>query len=95
MKRHGLAGDEIKVHLQAGKIVAKLAVSWQDKLSCLLGDDVSVKRLKFLDLLQEQVEEQDFETKAEKFDNDFAIMSLELRAFIQQLIDIYGGLNQN
>ncbi len=95
LKRHGLAGDEIKVHLQAGKIVAKLAVSWQDKLSCLLGDDVSVKRLKFLDLLQEQVEEQDFETKAEKFDIDFAIMSLEFRAFIQQLIDIYGGLNQN
>ena len=95
LKRHGLEGDEIQVHLQAGKIVVKLAVSWQDKLNCVLADDVSVKRLKFLDVLQEQVEEQGFESAVEKFDADFAIMSLELRAFIQQLVDIYGGLNRD
>ena len=93
LKRHGLEGNEIQVHLQAGKVVAKLGVNWQNKLSCLLGDDVSVKRLKFLDLLQEQVEEQDYESAVEKFDIDFAIMGLELRAFIQQLVDVYGGLN--
>ncbi|MGD2118284.1 MAG: recombination-associated protein RdgC [Chromatiales bacterium] len=91
-RRQDLDGDEIDVHLKAGKRVVKLAVSWQERLACILADDVSIKRLKFLDIVQEQAADAEADTAAARFDVDFAIMSLELRQFIDELIKIYGGL---
>ena len=53
-KRHDLALPEIKNHLDSGKQVIKLAMSWADRISFMLDESLSVKRLKFLDLIQEQ-----------------------------------------
>ncbi len=92
LRRHGLLGDEVKVHLDAGKMVVKLALNWQERLSCVLADDVSVKRLKFLEVIQDAAADADCETAAQQFDADFALMVLELRNFVSRLIELYGGL---
>jgi len=92
LRRQALAGDEIRVHLEAGKVVVKLAANWQDRISCILSDDVSVKRLKFLEVVQEAASDADCETAAEQFDADFALMALELRKLIARLVELYGGM---
>jgi len=46
-KGQDLGGDEIRTHLAAGKQVTRLAVEWQERLSCVLGDDHAVRRLRF------------------------------------------------
>jgi recombination associated protein RdgC len=90
-KRHDLSLPEIKNHLDIGKQVIKLALNWDDRLSFILVENLSVKRLKFLDLIQDQVTETHTDDEAARFDVDFSIMSLELANFIPRLIEIFGG----
>ena len=90
-KRHDLSLPEIKNHLYIGKQVIKLALNWDDRLSFILDENLSVKRLKFLDLIQDQVSESNADDEAARFDVDFSIMSLELSNFIPRLLALFGG----
>lgn len=93
-KRHDLSLPEIKNHLDTGKEVIKLAVSWADRLSFIIDENLAVKRLKFLDLIQEQVSDVNTDSEAAQFDVDFSIMSLELANFVPRLLEIFGGENK-
>jgi len=93
-KRHDLSLPEIKNHLDIGKEVIKLAVSWADRLSFIIDENLAVKRLKFLDLIQDQVSDVDTDSEAAQFDVDFAIMSLELANFLPRLLEIFGDENK-
>lgn len=95
VKHQELDGDEISVHLDAGKMVVKLAVEWNERIACILADDLSIKRLKFLDIIQDEADDAQADDYAARFDVNFSLMSLELRTFIQRLIDIYGGVNED
>ncbi|MES9856723.1 MAG: recombination-associated protein RdgC [Sedimenticola sp.] len=91
-RRQDLNGEEIRAHLDAGKQVVRLAVEWNERLAFIMSDDLTVKRLKFLDIIQEEAAEAEAEDAATRFDVDFALMSLELRACIGRLVETYGGL---
>ena len=92
--RHPLDGDEIsgeiKAHLAAGKMPTKLALTWDDRISFVLGEKLEIKRLAFLDLLKEEAEKS-AEHADEQFDADFALMTGELSRFLPQLLDALGG----
>lgn len=91
-KAQDLDADEVKTILESGKHCTKLAVNWNDSLHCVIEDDLSIKRMKFDDQLIEQANETDAESKAQQFDQDFAVMSLELSRFCQDLFKAFGGL---
>ncbi|WP_275097597.1 recombination-associated protein RdgC [Sedimenticola hydrogenitrophicus] len=91
-KQQDLEGDELRTHLEAGKQVVKLALEWGERLGFVLSDDLSIKRLKFLDLILEEAASAEAEDAATRFDVDFALMSLELRRFIARLVETCGGL---
>jgi recombination associated protein RdgC len=93
-KRHNLGLPEITNHLDTGKQVIKLAVNWTDRLSFIVDENLSIKRLKFLDLIQDQVADTEAEDEISQFDVDFSIMSLELSNFIPRLVEIFGGENK-
>jgi len=93
-KRHDLSLPEIKNHLDTGKEVIKLAVSWADRLAFIIDENLAIKRLKFLDLIQEQVTDTETSSEAEQFDVDFSIMSLELANFLPRLLELFGGENK-
>ncbi|MGR9085867.1 MAG: recombination-associated protein RdgC [Gammaproteobacteria bacterium] len=90
-KRHDLALPEIKNHLDCGKHVIKLAVNWADRISFVIDEHLGIKRLRFLDLIQDQVADIDASDEAELFDADFSIMSLELSNFLPRLVELFGG----
>lgn len=92
-RRHDLTAPEIQNHLEAGKEVVKLAVTWNDRLSFVLDDALSVRSLRFLDIVQEEAAEVDTSNHAERFDADFAVMSLELSQFLPRLLALFGGEN--
>ncbi|AEF44101.1 Recombination-associated protein rdgC [Serratia sp. AS12] len=90
-KKQNLISDEIAVHIEAGKLVTKLAVDWQERIQLVLADDGSLKRLKFADTLREQNDDIDREDFALRFDADFILMTSELAALIKNTIEALGG----
>jgi len=90
-KRHDLTLPEIKNHLDNGKQAIKLALNWADRLSFILDENLAVKRLKFLDLIQEQAAEIETFDDAEQFDADFSIMSAELAQFFPRLLELFNA----
>jgi len=90
-KRHDLALPEIKNHLDSGKEVTKLAVNWADRIAFIIDENLSIKRLRFLDLIQDQLADIEAGDEAAQFDVDFSIMSLELANLLPRLIEIFGG----
>lgn len=90
-KKQNLISDEIAVHIEAGKLVTKLAVDWQERIQLMLSDDGSLKRLKFANTLREQNDDIDRDDFAQRFDADFILMTSELAALIKNTIEALGG----
>jgi recombination associated protein RdgC len=91
-RQQDLDSAEIRAHLDAGKQVARLALNWDKRLSCLIGEDLTIKRLRFSGLVLDEAAEAEAEDAASRFDADFAIMSLELNRFLPRLFEVFGGL---
>lgn len=93
-KKHDLALPEIKNHLESGKQVINMAVNWEDRLSFVLDENLTVKRLRFLELIQDQIADTNTETEQERFDADFSIMTAEFANFLPRLLELFGGENK-
>ena len=90
-KRHDLTLPEIKNHLDTGKEAIKLAINFNDRLAFILDEQLTVKRLRFLELIQNEVQAIEVHDAAGRFDADFAIMALELSQFLPRLLALFGG----
>jgi recombination associated protein RdgC len=90
-KRQDLALPEIQNHLDSGKDVIQLALSWADRLAFVMDKHFAIKRLRFLDLVQGQLEDLEIEGEEMRFDVDFAVMSAELGVFLPRLLELFGG----
>lgn len=88
--RHTLEGDEVRGHVEGGKKATRLAMTWNDRISFVLTEQLQIKRLAFLDLLKEQVE-QDAKNADDLFDAEFVLMAGELSKLIAGLIAALGG----
>ncbi len=80
-----LASQEIQAHISKGKLVHRLAMNWQDRISFVLHDDLSVHRLHYNTELIEGYDAGGDDVA--QFDADFSIMSAELAEFLEQLLE--------
>lgn len=83
---HVLDSEEITRHVKAGKEATRVAMTWQNKISFILHENLQLKRITPLDILKEPVE-----TDEELFNSDFMIMTGELTQLLPGVIDILGG----
>ncbi len=89
-KNQELESAEISAHLKAGKRVVQLALIWRDAIRFVIGEDISIKRLRFEEIVQEQAQGE-ADDRATQFDQDFAVMTLQLHEMIRELIEQFGG----
>lgn len=83
--RHTLDDDEVKKHIKAGKEVTKLGLTWNDRISFVLHENLQLKRITPLDSIKPEAEESD------AFDADFYLMTTELTNLLPAVFDILGG----
>jgi len=86
--RHTLDPKEIASHIASGKQCTKLALTWADKVSFVLTENLTLKRIQALDVLTEQ---SDAQHEEERLDGDFALMCGELNRLITDLVEALGG----
>jgi recombination associated protein RdgC len=88
-KRHTLDPEEMRRHIAAGKQCARLAMTWNSRISFVLTENLTIKSIKPLDVMKES-QAPTFDA-AERFDNDFAMMTGELAKMLADLVEALGG----
>ncbi|MDX8405265.1 MAG: recombination-associated protein RdgC [Mariprofundus sp.] len=83
--------DEVRAHVNEGLTVTRLALNWRERISFVLAEDLSVKRMKFDTAIVDEAGDQAGDDQAARFDADFAMMSAEFSAFIPQLLAAVDG----
>jgi recombination associated protein RdgC len=88
-QQQDLFANGVQSFLKDGCEVIQLAFTWQDQLSCVLTSNFFLQGIKFNDELLAQAKEAEAETKQQKFDVDFLIMSQALSVLLKQLLEIF------
>ena len=92
-KNQELESAEIASHLKAGKRVIQLGLIWRGAIRFILNEDLSIKRMRFEEIVQEQAETEAVD-RVTQFDQDFAVMSLQLHQLIKELLQEFGGIEK-
>ncbi|MDH5831477.1 recombination-associated protein RdgC [Luteimonas sp. M1R5S18] len=76
-QRQELQSDEITKHLDSGKQVTRLALTLDDHVSFVLGEDLVVRKFKLLDGAVDQLESTERDDVRAELDARFALMAAE------------------
>ena len=90
-KRADLTADEIRQHIATGKQVTRLGLIWKERIRFVLTDNLQLKRIQFLDVLQDEAN-QAGDDSASLFEATFTLMSEELGDLVEALIEALGGI---
>jgi recombination associated protein RdgC len=86
--KHALDIDEIRSHIEAGKVPVQLAMTWDSRVSFVLTDNGTLKKIAFCDTALEQGTTKG---KDSGFDADVAIVTGELCKLLPDLFEALGG----
>jgi recombination associated protein RdgC len=94
--RHGLDIDEVGEHIRQGKMPTQLALTWANRVSFVLTETLTLKKIQLLDVVLEGagVDAANGGPDNAGFDADVAISIGELRQLLPALINALGGLHQ-
>jgi recombination associated protein RdgC len=79
VQRMELQSDEIARHLEAGKQVTRLALTLDDHVSFVLGEDLVLRKFKLLDGAVDQLESTERDDIRAELDARFALMAGEVK----------------
>jgi recombination associated protein RdgC len=88
-RRQDLDADEVKEHLRNGKQVFMLGLVFDDRISFVLGEDLVIRKLKFLDVVLDEMGDSQQDAHAE-MDASFALLTLELQRLLGKLEEWFG-----
>ena len=80
--RHALDNDEVRKHIESGKLATRLALTWNMRVSFVLTETLQLKKLAFLDVVFENAAMD----KDDGFDTDTALATGELRQLLPDLL---------
>lgn len=77
--------EQFTAHLDDDMYVTKIALDYDETMSFMLNDDLSIKRIKFFDVITEQNDDIDHDDLSAKITADFTLMVGELNRMIHDL----------
>ena len=93
--RHGLDGDDIAAHVRAGKRPTQLALTWASRVSFVLADTLSIKRIQRLDGVRDEAASAGDPAGEHDFDADVALATGELAPLLEALVEALGGFAED
>ncbi len=84
-----LSSPEIRNHLESGKRVVALGVNWNDRVSFILDETLTLKRLRFDTELIDEALDENIEDDSARLDTEFTLLTAELRTLLSALIDTF------
>ena len=89
--RHALDTDEVCQHIALGKMPTRLALTWSNRVSFVLTENLQLKKVAFLETVFEGASSAPGDAEDDGFDADVAIATGELRKLIPDLLEALGG----
>ncbi|MFV0478743.1 MAG: recombination-associated protein RdgC [Parahaliea sp.] len=86
-----LLGDELEAHLNAGRQVVRLALSWQERVSLVIAEDLCLRRLRFSEELMKENDDLPEADQAARMDADFALFSDAIDGLQERVMALFGG----
>ncbi len=90
VSKQDLTADEVVQHVKNGKTVTQLGLVWREQIAFILTQDFTLKRIQYLDVLQEEAESNG-DDAANLAAASQLIVSANLSALIGELIELMGG----
>lgn len=86
--KHSLDRDDVRKHIEEGKLPTRLAMTWDSRVSFVLTEAMQLKKISFLDVVFENSNND----QEDGFDADVAIATGELRKLLPDLFKALGGV---
>lgn len=83
-----LGDEEIREHARRGMQVTQLGLIFDGRIGFVLDAKLKLRKLRFLDVVAEQIDAQDGADADKILDAEFALMSLELRRLFARLDEV-------
>ena len=71
--------------------MVKLGLVWNGRIAFVLDEALTVRRLRFLDVVRESLRADKTDSPEAVFDAEFALMAGELALLLPQLLEAFGG----
>ena len=89
-RKQDLESAEVRAHLKQGKQVFQLGLQFDDRASFVLGEDLVIRKLRFLDVGQDSLDADGRDSAEAELDARFALMTLELERVFEGLEQWFG-----
>ncbi|WII93035.1 recombination-associated protein RdgC [Kingella negevensis] len=88
--KQDLTVDEVVQHVKNGKTCTQLGLVWREQIAFVLTEDFSLKRIQYLDVLQEEAEQHGDDTASLAFASQI-LMAQSVSTMIMELVGCLGG----
>ena len=83
--------DQMKLHIDNGYLVTQLGLEFNERIEFVLGHDMGIKKIKFTDIVLDQLDEESIESEWQMLDSRFTLFSLELRALFKSIFEVFSS----
>lgn len=90
VSKQDLTAEEVVQHVKNGKTVTQLGLTWREQISFILTQDFTLKRIQYLDVLQEEAEGHGDDAASLTFASQI-LMTEALSTMLDELVSYLGG----
>lgn len=90
ISKQDLTDDEVVQHVKNGKTVTRLGLVWREQIAFILTQDFTLKRIQYLDVLQEEAENSGGDAAGLAFASQI-LMAEAVGTMLDELIAYLGG----
>lgn len=90
ISRKDLTAEDVVQHAKNGMIVTELGLVWNDRVAFILTQDLTLKRIQWLDVVQEEAEGSCDDAESMAYATQL-LMEAALSAILGELVELLGG----